>query len=79
LHGLALIGVRAVLGVDSERGSPFNIQRSMYVLNFTKDEVYDLYNQYIEESGQRVEDEVIASVYRVTRGQPGLVCWFVSY
>ena len=79
MHGLALIGVRAVLGVDSERGSPFNIQRSMYVLNFTKDEVYDLYNQYIEESGQRVEDEVIASVYRVTRGQPGLVCWFVSY
>lgn len=25
LHGLALVGVRAVLGVDSERGSPFNI------------------------------------------------------
>ena len=26
LHGLSLIGVRAVLGVDSQRGSPFNIQ-----------------------------------------------------
>jgi hypothetical protein len=33
LHGLALIGVRAVLGVDSERGSPFNIQRSLHVTN----------------------------------------------
>ena len=76
LHGLALIGVRAVLGVESERGSPFNIQRSMHVNNFTRDEVYDLYNQYIEESGQRIEDEVIEAVYSVTRGQPGLVCWF---
>ena len=76
LHGLALIGVRAVLGVESERGSPFNIQRSLHVENFTRDEVWDLYNQYIEESGQRVEDEVIEAVYRVTRGQPGLVCWF---
>jgi len=76
LHGLALIGVRAVLGVDSERGSPFNIQRSMHVENFTRDEVWDLYNQYMEESGQRVEDEVIEAVYNVTRGQPGLVCWF---
>lgn len=26
IHALALIGVRAVLGLDSERGSPFNIQ-----------------------------------------------------
>jgi len=76
LHGLALIGVRAVLGVDSDRGSPFNIQRSLHVENFTRDEVWDLYNQYIEESGQRVEEEVIEAVYRVTRGQPGLVCWF---
>ena len=76
LHGLALIGIRAVLGVESERGSPFNIQRSLHVENFTKDEVYDLYNQYIEESDQKIEDEVIESVYRVTRGQPGLVCWF---
>ena len=76
LHGLALIGVRAVLGVESERGSPFNIQRSLHVENFTRDEVWDLYNQYIEESGQKVEDEVIEAVYRVTRGQPGLVCWF---
>ena len=76
LHGLALIGVRAVLGVESERGSPFNIQRSLHVENFTRDEVWDLYNQYIEESGQKIEDEVIESVYSVTRGQPGLVCWF---
>ena len=76
LHGLALIGVRAVLGVDSERGSPFNIQRSLHVENFTHDEVVDLYNQYIEESGQEIEEQVIDKVYEVTSGQPGLVCWF---
>ncbi len=45
LHGLAMIGVRAVLGVESQRGSPFNIQRSMHVPNFTWEEVEDLFNQ----------------------------------
>ncbi len=76
LHGLALIGVRAVLGAESHRGSPFNIQRSFHVPNFTKDEVEDLFNQYRKESGQTVGSEVVARVYESTRGQPGLVCWF---
>jgi len=76
LHGLALIGVRAVLGVDSERGSPFNVQRSMHVENFDFAEVNDLYHQYIEESGQKIRQEVIDKVFYVTRGHPGLVCWF---
>ncbi len=76
LHSLALIGVRAVLGVDSDRGSPFNIQRSMHVENFTYAEVNDLYYQYIEESGQIIKQEVIDKIYYVTRGQPGLTCWF---
>jgi len=35
LHGLALVGVRAVLGIESKRGSPFNIQRSLKVPNLT--------------------------------------------
>ncbi len=76
LHGLALIGVRAVLGVESERGSPFNIQRSLHVPNFARDEVEDLFRQYREESGQEVEPAVVRSVYDATRGQPGLVGWF---
>ncbi len=76
LHALALIGVRAVLGVDSERGSPFNIQRSLHVPNFTQDEVEDLFHQYQSESGQKIEPEVVRTVYDVTRGQPGLVGWF---
>ncbi len=76
LHGLALIGVRAVLGLDSQRGSPFNVQRSLHVPNFTLDEVKDLYRQYQEESGQPIDSAVVEAVYIATRGQPGLVSWF---
>jgi hypothetical protein len=76
LHGLALIGVRAVLGVESRRGSPFNIQRSLHVPNLTEAEVAELFRQYREESGQEVAPEVVEAVYRQTRGQPGLVGWF---
>jgi hypothetical protein len=76
LHGLSLIGVQAVLGVDSQRGSPFNIQRSLHVPNFTLDEVTDLFDQYQQESGQAVEPEVVGTVYESTKGQPGLVGWF---
>ncbi|MBF0227474.1 MAG: AAA-like domain-containing protein [Desulfobacterales bacterium] len=76
LHGLALIGVRAVLGVESERGSPFNIQRSLHIPNFIRDEVIDLYQQYQNESGQKIDNEVVEKIFESTRGQPGLVCWF---
>ncbi len=76
LHGVALIGVRAVLGIESKRGSPFNIQRSLHVPNLTHEEVCDLYRQYQDESGQSVESAVVDTVYTVTRGQPGLVSWF---
>ena len=76
LHGLALIGVKAVLGVESMKGSPFNIQRSLHVPNFTLDEVRSLFDQYLSESGQLVEAGVVQRVYDVTNGQPGLVGWF---
>ncbi len=76
LHGLALIGVRAVLGVESDRGSPFNIQRSLHVPNLTREEVRELFRQYQKETGQVVEVHVVEDVYTVTRGQPGLVSWF---
>ncbi|OGV73867.1 MAG: hypothetical protein A3K19_09725 [Lentisphaerae bacterium RIFOXYB12_FULL_65_16] len=76
LHSLALIGVRAVLGVDSPRGSPFNVQRSLDVPRFDRDEVVELFRQYQDESGQKIEPEVVEEVWTSTRGQPGLVCWF---
>jgi hypothetical protein len=76
LHGLALIGVRSVLGLDSPRGSPFNVQRSLQVTNLTRDEVVELFRQYQEERGQIIEADVVNALYESTRGQPGLVGWF---
>jgi len=76
LHGLALIGVRAVIGIESQRGSPFNVQRSLHVPNLTHEEVVDMYQQYQTESGQAIDPAVVEKVYEMTRGQPGLVSWF---
>lgn len=76
LHGLALIGVRGVLGVENTTGSPFNVQQSIHVPNLTKDEVASMFRWYEEESGQKVEPEVVDRLFYETRGQPGLVSWF---
>ncbi|MEA3458659.1 MAG: ATP-binding protein, partial [Candidatus Thermoplasmatota archaeon] len=75
LHGLALIGVRAVLGVENQTGSPFNVQRSMYIPNLTAEEVEAMFRWYERESGQEVEQAVIDRVFHETQGQPGLVSW----
>jgi len=76
LHGLALIGVRAVLGVDSQKGSPFNIQRSIHIPNLTFEEVQKMFNDYQSESGQKVEPQVVKRLFESTSGQPGLIGWF---
>ncbi|MCK5056383.1 MAG: AAA-like domain-containing protein [Candidatus Aminicenantes bacterium] len=75
LHGLALVGVRSVLGIENMRGSPFNVQRSLHVPNLNYDEVREMFNRYEKESGQEVKPEVIAEIYDEIRGQPGLTCW----
>ncbi|MDM8530769.1 AAA-like domain-containing protein [Anaerolineales bacterium HSG25] len=76
LHGVALIGVRAVLGVENPRGSPFNVQRSMHIPNLTEDEVTGMFNWYQKETGQLIEPDVVKRLFYETRGQPGLTCWF---
>ena len=76
LHGMALIGVRSVLGLDNPRGSPFNVQRSLQIPNLTADEVAEMYQWYESESGQTVEPVVIERIYTQLRGQPGLTSWF---
>ncbi len=76
LHGLALIGVRSVVGIENESGSPFNVQRSLRVHNLNESEVCAMYNWYQEESGQIVEQEVIERIFYITNGHPGLVSWF---
>ncbi len=76
LHGVALIGVRSVVGLENKTGSPFNVQRSLHVKNLTEGEVNEMYHWYGEETGQNIEQEVIDRIYYVTQGHPGLVSWF---
>lgn len=75
LHGAALIGVQSVLGIGNEKGSPFNIQRSVHIPNLTFDEVDYIFKRYQKESGQQIDQEVIGQIYYECNGQPGLTCW----
>jgi len=76
LHGVALIGVRSVLGIENQKGSPFNVQRSLHIPNLTFEEVEKMFRWHERESGQNVEQEVIDRLFYETKGQPGLTCWF---
>lgn len=75
LHGLALIGVRSVLGIENVSGSPFNVQRSVRIPNLTQSEVAELFHFYEQESGQAIDADVIDRIYYEMQGQPGLTCW----
>lgn len=75
LHGLALIGVRSVLGIENNSGSPFNVQRSLPIPNLTFEEVDSMFHWYERESDQTVEQAVIDRIFYETQGQPGLVGW----
>ncbi len=76
LHGVALIGVRSVLGIENVSGLPFNVQRSLHIPNLTFDEVAEMFQCYEQESGQKVEQAVVEQLFYETRGQPGLIGWF---
>jgi len=76
LHGVSLIGVRSVLGIENQTGSPFNIQRSVHIPNLTYDEVKGMFQWYEKESGQKLDEKVVDRLFDETRGQPGLTCWF---
>jgi hypothetical protein len=76
LHGLALVGVRSVLGIESSTDSPFNVQRSLRIPNLTYEEVEGMFKWYEKDSGQEVKTEVIDKLYDETLGQPGLTGWF---
>ncbi len=76
LHSLALIGVRAVLGIENVTGSPFNVQRSLHIPDLTFEEVRGMFDWYQKESGQMIETDVVERLFYETQGQPGLTCWF---
>ncbi len=76
LHGVALIGVRSVLGIENVKGSPFNVQRSLHIPNLTYQEVDSMFKWYEQESGQKVKEMLLERLFYETRGQPGLISWF---
>ncbi len=76
LHGLALLGVRSVLGIENSSGSPFNVQRSIHIPNLTREEVASLFEWYARDSGQSLEAGVVERIFDEFQGQPGLTCWF---
>jgi len=76
LQGLALIGVRSVLGIENKKGSPFNIQKSIHIPNLTFEEVKLMFDDYQREWEQKIDAEVVERLFYETNGQPGLVSWF---
>ena len=79
---IALVGMRDLRdylvkskdGAPMNPGSPFNIKESSASLaNFSAEDVQKLIGQHIAETGQIFEEEALATIYELTRGQPWLV------
>jgi len=79
LHSLCLVGVSTVAELVVSSASPFNIAEELQIPYFTFEEVRSLIMQYVTESEQVFEDNVIKAIYENTQGQPGLVCALCSY
>ncbi len=79
LHALMLVGVSTVAELVVSSASPFNIVDQLAVPYFTREEVEELIAQYVSESGQRFEAEVVRALAHDTNGQPGLVCALCEY
>jgi hypothetical protein len=83
VHSVALVGMRnirdykAQIRPDNETlgsASPFNIvAESLTLKNFTKDDIFLLYHQHTDETGQVFEEDAIELVWEQTQGQPWLV------
>ncbi len=83
VHSIALVGMRDIRDYKAKirednrtlgSASPFNIiSKSLTIGNFTESEVYSLYHQHTEQTGQEFEMAAIKKAYYWTRGQPWLV------
>ena len=76
LHSVILVGVSTLseLIVAGSSSSPFNVSDELKISYFTFDETNALIRQYVQESGQIFEADVIQAIYDNTQGQPGLIC-----
>jgi hypothetical protein len=83
VQSVALVGMRNIkdyrwkMRPDSESrhaSSPFNIVTEVLAMkNFTVEQVWELYGQHTEETGQIFEKEAVEFIYEQTQGQPWLV------
>ncbi len=79
LHALILVGVSTIAELVLSTASPFNVAEELQLPYFTDEEVRDLIGQYVAESEQPFDEEVIAAIIHNTNGQPGLVCALCHY
>lgn len=79
LQSLLLVGVSTIAELVVSHASPFNIVDQLLVPYFTRAEITALINQYVAETGQSFEDDVVRAICHDTNGQPGLVCALCEY
>ncbi|MDM8562317.1 AAA-like domain-containing protein, partial [Candidatus Marithioploca araucensis] len=79
LHSMILVGVSTIAELVTSGASPFNIAEELQVSYFTQSEVNLLIDQYVSESGQKFDPQVIKAIYDNTKGQPGLVCALAAH
>lgn len=79
LHSLGLVGVSTVAELVLSSASPFNVVDELRIPYFTLHEVQDLIGQYVRETGQSFDADVVHAIYENSVGQPGLVCALCQY
>jgi hypothetical protein len=79
LQSLILVGVSTIAELVLSSASPFNVVDELRIPYFTPAEVSDLIGQYVAESGQFFDDQVVQAIFDNTAGQPGLVCALCQY
>jgi hypothetical protein len=79
LQSLLLVGVSTLAELVISSASPFNIVDQLQIPYFTFAEVQALIQQYVDESGQPFESQVIKAIYDNSQGQPGLVNALCQY
>lgn len=82
-QSVSLIGMRNIRDYKSKirenrqtlgSASPFNIiTEALTLINFTFEEVIQLYDQHTQATGQKFDKTIIEKIYKITNGQPWLV------
>ena len=76
LKSVILVGVSNIVGVVSDKASPFNIADNLNVHYFTNEEVYELLEQHESATGQMFDEKVKQKIIQITANQPGLLNGF---